>query len=302
MIASSAISDRGCFAARHTVAEVPWLPRTLLAKSVKFSPHGLDRATNRPLRFTSSAVRFTSSAVLRPHPRGRARRGVSSRNNYIDPLSCMPSRRALLWLAGAAWLCSASAHGIARQVQACHKKHWFWSASSSRQKCIDCVLQDLSPTAEISLSFELSDATATQTSGNLPTRSPVNMTLYFPTNGDQAYLLQPSLHTPTNISEHLLLSKPVTSTAKLPGGLMSCQFNSGVNPDLPWVMMMNGANCYSQDYTFLLSQLAGRGYLAVVPTQLHPKPPKFRGKDLMKGIQSKSYSMVCVYVLPSQAC
>ena len=64
-------------------------------------------------------------------------------------------------------------------------------------------------------------------------------------------------------------------------------FVSGVNPDLPWIMMMNGANCYSQDYTFLLSQLAGRGYLAVVPTQLHLRPPKFQGNDLMEGTQSK---------------
>ncbi|KAL0020304.1 hypothetical protein WJX77_005064 [Trebouxia sp. C0004] len=124
----------------------------------------------------------------------------------------MPSRRALLRLAGAALLSSASAYGIA--------------------------LQSLSPTAELSVSIELNDATATQSSGNLPTRSPVDVTLYFPTNG--------------------------------------------VNPDLPWVMMMNGANCYSQDYTFLLSQLAGRGYLAVAPTQLHPKPPKFQSNDLMK--------------------
>ncbi|KAA6424071.1 MAG: hypothetical protein FRX49_06030 [Trebouxia sp. A1-2] len=100
------------------------------------------------------------------------------------------------------------------------------------------VTEGLSPTAEISFPFELGDATATQSAGNLPTRSPVNMTLYFPSNG--------------------------------------------VNPDLPWVMMMNGANCYSQDYTFLLSQLAGRGYLAVVPTQLHPKPPKFQDNDLLK--------------------
>ncbi len=89
--------------------------------------------------------------------------------------------------------------------------------------------------------------------------------------------------------------------AKLLGGLTIFQLNSGVNPDLPWVMMMNGANCYSQDYTFLLSQLAGRGYLAVVPTQLHPKPPKFQDNDLMKGKQCKSYSKACVYVLQLQA-
>ncbi|KAL0035720.1 hypothetical protein WJX79_010708 [Trebouxia sp. C0005] len=88
----------------------------------------------------------------------------------------MPSRRALLWLAGAALLSSASAHSISSQ--------------------------GLSPTAEISFPFELGDATATQSAGNLPTRSPVNMTLYFPSN--------------------------------------------------------------------------------VVPTQLHPKPPKFQDNDLLK--------------------
>ena len=63
--------------------------------------------------------------------------------------------------------------------------------------------------------------------------------------------------------------------------------HAGVDPDLPWVMMMNGANCYSQDYTFLLSQLAGKGYLAVAPTQLHPLPPKFQNNDLMKGVYNQ---------------
>ena len=63
--------------------------------------------------------------------------------------------------------------------------------------------------------------------------------------------------------------------------------HAGVDPDLPWVMMMNGANCYSQDYTFLLSALAGKGYLAVVPTQLHPLDPRFQTtlfKDRMRGV------------------
>lgn len=66
---------------------------------------------------------------------------------------------------------------------------------------------------------------------------------------------------------------------------------SGVDPDLPWVMMMNGANCYGQDYTYLLSQLAGRGYLAVAPTQLHPAPPKQQGKDWFKGAVMPSLSV-----------
>lgn len=58
---------------------------------------------------------------------------------------------------------------------------------------------------------------------------------------------------------------------------------AGVDPDLPWVMMMNGANCYAQDYAYLLSQLASQGYLAVAPTQLHPAPPRPAGKDWTKG-------------------
>ena len=120
MFASSAISDRGCFAVWHTgsVAEVPWLRRTLLGRPVKFTAHELDRATSRALRFTASTLRCTASAARRSHTLGRIRRGDSCRSNYI--LSCMhmPSRRALLWLAGAAVLSSASAHSIASQVQA----------------------------------------------------------------------------------------------------------------------------------------------------------------------------------------
>lgn len=53
-------------------------------------------------------------------------------------------------------------------------------------------------------------------------------------------------------------------------------------------MMMNGANCYGQDYTYLLSQLASRGYLAVVPTQFHPPQ---QGIDLSRGTVILLYSM-----------
>lgn len=48
---------------------------------------------------------------------------------------------------------------------------------------------------------------------------------------------------------------------------------AGVNHDLPWIMLMSGANCYSQDYSFLQHQLAGQGYLVAVVDQLHPVPP-----------------------------
>ena len=75
----------------------------------------------------------------------------------------------------------------------------------------------------------------------------------------------------------------------------------GVDPDLPWVMMLNGANCYGQDYTYLLSQLASRGYLAVVPTQLHPAPPKEDGKDWTKGACSSPVPVsLCTLALPLQ--
>lgn len=65
-------------------------------------------------------------------------------------------------------------------------------------------------------------------------------------------------------------------------------FVSGVDPVLPWVMMMNGANCYGQDYTYLLSQLANRGYLAVAPSQFHPPQ---QGIDLSRGTAILFYSM-----------
>ena len=36
---------------------------------------------------------------------------------------------------------------------------------------------------------------------------------------------------------------------------------------------MTGANCYSQDYSFLEQQLAGRGYLVAIIDELHPVTP-----------------------------
>jgi len=38
-------------------------------------------------------------------------------------------------------------------------------------------------------------------------------------------------------------------------------------------MLMTGANCYSQDYSFLEQQLAGKGYLVAVIDELHPVTP-----------------------------
>lgn len=46
--------------------------------------------------------------------------------------------------------------------------------------------------------------------------------------------------------------------------------SAGVHPELPWIMLLPGANCYSQDYGFLTQQLAGRGYLVAVADELHP--------------------------------
>ena len=37
---------------------------------------------------------------------------------------------------------------------------------------------------------------------------------------------------------------------------------------------MPGANCYSQDYTFLETHLAGRGYLVAITDQLHTATPE----------------------------
>lgn len=49
--------------------------------------------------------------------------------------------------------------------------------------------------------------------------------------------------------------------------------HAGINSSLPWIMLMVGANCYSQDYSFLEQQLAGKGYLVAVIDELHPVTP-----------------------------
>ena len=43
-------------------------------------------------------------------------------------------------------------------------------------------------------------------------------------------------------------------------------------------MMFNGANCYGQDYHYLMNQLASKGYLAVVTTEQHPSDKDLPGK------------------------
>lgn len=50
---------------------------------------------------------------------------------------------------------------------------------------------------------------------------------------------------------------------------------TGVSAELPWIMLMTGANCFSQDYSVLEHQLASRGYLVAVADQLHPLVPPF---------------------------
>ena len=47
-------------------------------------------------------------------------------------------------------------------------------------------------------------------------------------------------------------------------------------------MMYNGANCYSQDYGFLMNQIASKGYLAVVTTEQHPSDVDLPGKPSMQ--------------------
>lgn len=47
---------------------------------------------------------------------------------------------------------------------------------------------------------------------------------------------------------------------------------AGACAELPWIMLMTGANCYSQDYSQLERQLAAMGYLVAVVDQLHPIP------------------------------
>lgn len=46
-------------------------------------------------------------------------------------------------------------------------------------------MQDLVPTSVTTISFELSDHTVTQTTGKTPTRSPVSISFFYPTEGEQ---------------------------------------------------------------------------------------------------------------------
>ena len=60
-----------------------------------------------------------------------------------------------------------------------------------------------------------------------------------------------------------------------PQNLQATCGSVGVNSDLPWIMLMSGANCYSQDYSLLEQQLAGRGYLVAIVDELHPITPEY---------------------------
>ena len=76
--------------------------------------------------------------------------------------------------------------------------------------------------------------------------------------------------------------------------------SAGVHPELPWIMLLPGANCYSQDYSFLTQQLAGRGYLVAVADELHPAstsdPFISRKSSLRCQASVKLYCMECLFL------
>ena len=45
---------------------------------------------------------------------------------------------------------------------------------------------------------------------------------------------------------------------------------TGVDADLPWIMLMQGFNCYSSDYTRIQQLLAAQGYLVAIADEFHP--------------------------------
>lgn len=78
-------------------------------------------------------------------------------------------------------------------------------------------------------------------------------------------------HRVTQRSAYLLVCRTVAFQQVAGwGNTQLTLLTAGINPELPWVMMYNGANCYSQDYHFLMNQLASKGYLAVIATEQHP--------------------------------
>lgn len=45
---------------------------------------------------------------------------------------------------------------------------------------------------------------------------------------------------------------------------------TGVDADLPWIMLMQGFNCYASDYTGIQQLLAAQGYLVAIADEFHP--------------------------------
>ena len=101
----------------------------------------------------------------------------------------MPFKRSsLLWLAGAfviSAVAAQNAHGKVSSVighAMSHLARPIWHVLTSLH-----TLQGL-PTAEASLSLELSEQTATQSTGPMPTKRPVNISVHYPQKGEQNML------------------------------------------------------------------------------------------------------------------
>lgn len=80
-------------------------------------------------------------------------------------------------------------------------------------------------------------------------------------------------------------------------------WSAGVNGDLPWIMLLVGANCYSQDYRFLEEQLAGRGYLIAVADEVHPVTASAPFASRNFSTESQTSIHICVgYAYTSMLC
>ena len=158
------------------------------------------------------------------------------------------------------------------------------SADGKRSHAVDSVRNTARYTAQIGLGRE----TVTQKDGLLPTEDPLKLTIVYPVKGLVSTI---SLgQKPAALPEYVLLQRAsldsfsicifnssvglvVVSSASSQNANLGC--SAGVDPDLPWIFLLPGANCYSQDYIFLETYLAGQGYLVAVVDQLHPATPDY---------------------------
>lgn len=131
-------------------------------------------------------IRSTSVAALKQG----YRQAFVGRLSPDRPRSMAVKRSSILWLAGAAVISAVAAQsacGTASNVV-----HVQTSATASPNSGAH-RLQSL-PIGQASSSLELSEQTATKSTGKKPTRSPVNITMFFPRKGEPHLLVQRRSH------------------------------------------------------------------------------------------------------------